>query len=265
LILTQYLPSSLTGSSSGSNGTPSADVLAKVNSIMQKQNTGAPQLNAALTADATTLSGLGKLLSGLTSFETMAQSFAGAGSTAPTGQDATQLKDKVTSLVSNYNALNATLTGLNQGRLKTDGLIAGIQSKLGGVINSGSGVISGSSFITMASIGISQQKDGSLVVDATKLQAAIKANPDGVAKLFTNSGKGVADKLAVQIQSITGTTGSVQKETAAINKEVTSLNAKKASLAKALTAEANALVKMYSQQSSSANPSGSSSLLDYIP
>ena len=101
MILSQFLPSNYTNSSS----TNSADVMARVSQTMQAQNTGAPQLNAALSADNITLSGLGKLLSALTSFQSVAKEFSATGvATSATTQDPAQITKNVTSLVSQYNA-----------------------------------------------------------------------------------------------------------------------------------------------------------------
>jgi flagellar hook-associated protein 2 len=70
---------SLITSNVGTSGTISADVYAKVNTIMQSQNKAAPILNAALTADTTALSGLGKLQSALATFQGVTQSLSGNG------------------------------------------------------------------------------------------------------------------------------------------------------------------------------------------
>ena len=70
---------SLFSNNANTSGSVSADVYNKVSKIMQAQNTPAPKLNAALTADKTTLSGLGQLQSALASFQGVAQSLSGIG------------------------------------------------------------------------------------------------------------------------------------------------------------------------------------------
>lgn len=239
--------------------------MAKVSKIMQAQNTGAPALNAALAKDNTTLSGLGKLMSTLTLFQSAAQSFSSkAAASSPVSLDATTLTKKVTDLIGQYNTLTDSLNGLRQGELKSDATVSRIQSQLARVFLVGTSGTA-TSYLTMGSIGISTQKNGVLTLDATKFQNAVKRNPEGVAKLFTNGGKGIADNLVNQIQGMVGSAGSIPKETTAINKDISALNVKKDSLTKALTAQANALVKMYSQQNSSASQSGSSSLFNNFP
>ena len=268
MILSQFFPS--TSSNSGTS-TTSADVSARVTKVMQAQNTGAAKLNAALTSDTTTLSGLGKLLNALSTFQSLAQplssSTASASSTASSGStvaDPNQLSQKITALVNGYNSLNAGLTGLQQGDLKAEGSITRIQSQISRVLNLGSSGTVGGSLITLGSIGITTQKNGDLTIDPTKLQSAISANPSGVAKLFSDTGTGIADNLVSQVQSMIGANGSIPRETASITKDISALTVKKNSLAQALTNEANALTKLYSQQNSSSGQSGSFSLFDFL-
>lgn len=185
--------------------------------------------------------------------------FAATGSaTLTVVRDASQFIKNVTNLIGTYNALNASLKDLQQGELKTGDSAARIQSQLSRLFFSVSSNVEGAGYITPGSVGISVQKNGDLSVDAARLQKAIGSAPDGVAKLFTNSGKGIADKLAGLIQGMIGPNGTIHKEAATINKDIAALNAKKSSLAKALTAQANALVKFYSQQGNAFDSGGAS-------
>lgn len=209
--------------------------------------------DAALTIDGVALTSSSNTLSKAVAGTTL--NLTAAGSTILTvTRDASQFSKNVTNLVGTYNTLNASLKGLQQGDLKSEGSAARIQSQLSRLFFSASSGSVGNNYITPGSIGITVQKNGDLAIDAAKLQKALSAAPDGVAKLFTNSGKGIADKLVSQIQGLIGPNGSIQKEAAAINQDITALNAKKSNLAKALTAQANALVKFYAQQG---NASGS--------
>lgn len=248
MILSQLLSGT---SSNSSNSSSSADVLAKVTKTMEARNTVAPKLNAALTSDNTKLSGLGKLLNSLTTFQSVAQSFTGTGNASTATLTGTQLKDKVTDLIAKYNTMNASLSNLRKGDLKTDGALSSIRNQFAGIMTSAQGVLT--------RMGITAQADGSFTVDAKKLQSAIDANPGDVAKVFSGDGKGVAEKLASQIHSMVSSTGSIAKETTALNKDITALNTKKAALQKTMTAQAEALAKFYSSQGSTGSTSGTGS------
>ena len=264
MILSNLFTSSYSNPTNSGNAgnTPSADVLAKVSKIMQAQKTDAPKLNAALANDNTTLSGLGKMLNALTSFQSVAKSLSSSGSGTPSSP---QLLKNVTDLVSTYNSLNASLKGLQQGDLKANGSATRIQAQLARAFSALSNGTAGSASLTLANIGITTEKNGDLAIDATKLQAAIHANPGNVSKLFSSSGKGIADNLVSLIQGMIGSSGSIQKDTVAINKDISTINTKKTKLATALTNQANALVKAYSaQQSATTGTSGSLSLFSLL-
>lgn len=166
-------------------------------------------------------------------------------------QGSAQLSQNVTNLVNAYNTLNAKLNALQQGDLKAEGSALRIRNQLARIFASDSNDATGASSPTRAKIGIAAQKDGSLTIDANKLQNAINADPVSVAALFTNGGKGIADSLASQIQGWVGPAGSIPKKTTAINRDITALNVKRGSLEKALTAQAATLVKLYSATAAS--------------
>lgn len=178
-------------------------------------------------------------------------------------QGSAQLVQNVTNLVNAYNTLNAKLTSLNQGDLKSDGVAARIQNQLARVFTG-----SGLSAQGLAKIGITPQKNGDLVIDPAKLQNAINSDPAGIANLFTNGGRGIADTLASQIQAQVGPSGVLPKKTSIVNQDIASLTNKKASLEKALTAQANALVKYFTTQSGTGGTTGATggnpSLFDYV-
>lgn len=210
--------------------------------------------NAALTVNGVAVSSPGNTVTGAVDGATLKLTATGS-TTLLIARDSAQLAKNVSNLVDTYNTLNANLSGLQQGELKSDAALAQVQSQLASIFNLNAG---SASSLSLAAIGISTQKNGALAIDANKLQSAIAADPAGVAKLFTDNGKGIADSLASQIQSATGATGVIQKESAALNKDISSLNAKKSRLESTLTAKTNALVKLYSQQSAQGSSSSSS-------
>lgn len=203
--------------------------------------------DAALTINGVALTSSSNILSKAVAGINLILTATGS-ATLTVARDATQFAKNVTNLVGTYNTLNASLKGLQQGDLKSDGSAARIQSQLSRLFFTASSGTPGTTYITPGSIGVAVQKNGELSIDAAKLQKALNASPDGVAKLFTNNGKGIADKLVGQIRGLIGPNGTIQKETATINKDIAALNAKKSSISKALTAQANALVRFYSQQ-----------------
>ena len=258
----------------GVSGDPALQALLTQNPAGTKDlsQTAAAQ-DAKLTINGVAVSSPSNTLADAVSGTILSLAATGA-STLVVAQGATQLGQNITNLVTAYNALNTKLSTLQQGDLKADGSAARAQGQLARIIAAGSN--STASSPTLAAIGITTQKDGSLSLDANKLQAAIAANPGGVAKIFTSGGKGVADNLASQIQAIVGPAGTLPQKEMAVNKDIASLNTQRDSLEKTLTAQANALVKLYSQQSqqgsfaggtssATGTSNGPSSLFDFLP
>lgn len=262
LINQATLSQFFSGTSSNSTSSNSAEVLAQVSKTLESKNTVAPKLNAALANDNTKLSALGKLMNGLTTFQSVAQSLSST-ATPTTTLDAAQLKTKITGLVDGFNSLNATLTGLRKGDLKSDAALASVRSQLSAAF---SGEPGGATELALSKMGITAQADGTWAVDAKKLQSAIDTDPKGVASLFSNGGKGIADNLTSSIKTMVSSTGSIEKERGALNKDIASLNTRKSALEKSMTAQAQALAKIYSMQSGSGGgvSGGRSSLLDLI-
>jgi flagellar hook-associated protein 2 len=96
---------------------------------------------------------------------------------------------------------------------------------------------------SLASVGITTQKDGSLSLDSDKLNKALTNDFDGVAKLFGSDG-GIANRLAESLDR--------QLDTGAqINTRTKTLNAKSVSLQKeqsALDARMEIIQKRYNDQ-----------------
>ena len=182
-------------------------------------------------------------------------------------KDSSQIGSNVASFVKAYNELNAKMQSLQDGDLKYDTALKQASTQMSQVLRTAS---NGVPVSVLASAGVTLGKSGELVLDEKKLKSAIDADPDAVSKLFTNNGKGVADQFGTKIGELTGSSSLITKEVQTVGKEITTLNTKKTELAKALTAQAEALVKLYSAQEQMGIGSvlpgytGKSSLFDFL-
>jgi len=182
-------------------------------------------------------------------------------------KDSSQIASNVASFVKAYNELNAKIQSLQEGDLKYDTALKQVGTQMSQVLRTAS---NGVPVSVLASAGVTLGKSGELVLDEKQLKSAVDADPDAVSKLFTNNGKGVADQFGSKIGELTGTSSLITKEVQTVGKEITSLNSKKAELAKTLTAQAEALVKLYSAQEQAGigsvlpGYSGKSSLFDFM-
>jgi flagellar hook-associated protein 2 len=159
---------------------------------------------------------------------------------------ASQISDNLKSLVTAYNDLNAKMQKLQKGDLKSDTAMNQAVNQMSQLLKTGGGSVS---VTKLAAAGLSQDKDGNLVLDDKKLQAALTTDSSAVSKLFTTSdGRGIADLLSAKAGSLSSTSSVLNKETSLVTNDIKSLTAKKASMTKALTAQANALAALYTAQ-----------------
>jgi flagellar hook-associated protein 2 len=111
-------------------------------------------------------------------------------------RDTASVKSAVTDFVKAYNDLNKAVTDLTkydaatkkgavlQGDYSAQSIAAQVRQKLNTTITGLSG-----SYTALTQIGVSFQTDGTLAVDATKLQAAMDTNFNDIAGLFAAQGK----------------------------------------------------------------------------
>jgi flagellar hook-associated protein 2 len=126
----------------------------------------------------------------------------------------TGLETKISAIVSAYNALLSKVnTAAGHGStpasstvLHSDSTLRGMTNRLSSTLQTVSGT---GQYSTLGSVGISLQKDGTLKLDSTKLEAALSADPSSVTKLFAGDGTttGIMGSLskAITTYSQTGT------------------------------------------------------------
>lgn len=105
--------------------------------------------------------------------------------------------DALEGFVKSYNELNASVKQLSSydSETKTASALLGdatlrtaisqIRGVLGGVVNG----LQGAAYRTLVDLGLKTEADGSLKLDAAKLNAALASDPDGVAAVFTQIGR----------------------------------------------------------------------------
>jgi flagellar hook-associated protein 2 len=143
---------------------------------------------------------------------------------------------RIKKFVDAYNALEKQIANLRSydpdtkkaGPLLGDAMLRGIEmdlrSKLTGVV---SGL--GGNYQSLASVGITTQKDGTLSMDSEKLGKALSADFDGVAKLF-GSADGVASRLASSLETTLADDAQINTRTKTLNTKSLSLQQEQADL-----------------------------------
>lgn len=166
----------------------------------------------------------------------------------------------ITNLVSAYNTLQGTMASLGSydpttntgGPMLGNPILTGIQTQLRNAMNS---IVStgSSTYNTLASIGISGNRDGTLTLNSATLSTALSTNFNAVSQLFSGT-NGVAASLNTQITNDLGSNGfvtaaatSLTKQSSALTQQSNTLNTRMAALSASLTTQYTALNTLLSQ------------------
>jgi flagellar hook-associated protein 2 len=152
------------------------------------------------------------------------------------GADTASTTARIKKFVEAYNALEKQIAALRSyspetkqaGPLLGDAMLRGIESDLRARVT---GAVTGltGTYQSLASIGITTQRDGTLGLDTEKLSKALEADFDGVAKLFGWE-SGVAARLASSLDTQLGATAQINTRTKALNARSVELQKQQAAL-----------------------------------
>jgi flagellar hook-associated protein 2 len=123
---------------------------------------------------------------------------------------ASQPKEAITQAVNDfvaaYNEMKTTLSGFmgTSGSLKSDSGMRDLMRKMAQLTTTPLTYVTDGSPTTLAEIGVSTNRDGSLSVDASRLSTIMSANPDAVEAMF-NPGQRSSSPL-IQVTSAIGKT-----------------------------------------------------------
>lgn len=174
--------------------------------------------------------------------------------TVEVGYNKAAAKDKVNAFVTAYNSLRSMLTRLGgydaasgtAGPMLGDSLLSSIDSEIRRTL-SNPVEEAGAAVQTLAQIGITTQKDGTLAVDATKLDNALANNFDGVSRLFGNAETGVAAKLHSQIADRIADGAGIDTRNDSLQKELKALEKKKTDIDLRMTMVQQTYLKQFTR------------------
>lgn len=165
----------------------------KVNSRIEQQ----------LGSTKVQLSAFGQIQSAFADLQTAGKALSATKETAT----ADDIEKAAASFVDAFNKANKTVSAATQRDGKQSGALANdVRARLAETDLRRS-VSTGDSLADLKKIGITQGKDGSLAVDAKKLESALQANPDEVRKALANVGEQV-EKTASRELAKGGNVGS---------------------------------------------------------
>ncbi|MGW8391728.1 flagellar filament capping protein FliD [Pseudoduganella sp. HUAS MS19] len=176
--------------------------------------------------------------------------------TVTIARDNSQIAKNVEAFVKGFNALQDRLDSLGKGALRGNPALGQVRTQLDQLVRS-----AGGSSEALANVGLSIDTNGRLKLDNGILNAAITANPDAVSKVFTNEGRGLADALGARLESLGGERSVISRALSQADREVDTLQTRKSAMAQMLTVQAQALVRLYTQDE---QLGGAASLFDLL-
>lgn len=174
-----------------------------------------------------------------------------ANTTVTMNQDAAGISKNLQSFVDAYNQVLSSIKDARTGSMKGNASVLSIQQQLQSVLTKSiPGVDPVNSYAYLSQIGIAIQKDGTIKLDSTKFNDALKKDPTAVKNLFGNSSNnGIAQMLNKEINGLLGPTGVVESSKTSINSRISTEKASQ----DALTARLTARQKQYIQQYTALN------------
>lgn len=167
------------------------------------------------------------------------QSASGVATTLTLSKDTSSLTAGVNAFVKAYNDYATTAASLGSynaatktaGSLNGDSTLRSAQSQMRSLIGNAPSGATSATLQRLSDIGVSLQKDGTLVVNSSKLSAAISSDFSGVANLV--SAYGSAFKTATD--SLIGTSGTIVARTEGLNASIKSIDKRAEAISNRLT------------------------------
>ncbi|MFA5913505.1 MAG: flagellar filament capping protein FliD [Burkholderiales bacterium] len=147
-------------------------------------------------------------------------------------RDTSKISSALNALVNAYNGANKTIAAATakgatlQGDWAVLSLERQVRSLLGSVQNAGG------TYTTLSQLGVSFQKDGSLLLDATKLGSALSSNVGDVSAFVAAMGNAVNSAA----NDMLGSTGAITNETAGINNSIKDIDSQRIDIQRQLDA-----------------------------
>ncbi len=203
---------------------------------------------------------------------TKAQAIGDAPMTLTVALDSSATTTNAQSFVTAYNKLKSVLDGLTDPGDPSSGKAAGVFSADSGVrvlrdqlVRTLRETAAGS----LATFGITAQRNGTLALDTTKFDAAMKANPGGLDKAIgdysSNTPSGIAGKLNKFVDSWTSANGMLTQRETSVSKLQKSLDQRQAKFEADYTAMYNRYKAQFTQlQSLQARMSQTTDMFDAL-
>lgn len=164
--------------------------------------------------------------------------------TLTVARDTSAVSQAASTFAKAFSSLNTTIktltaydvTNKTGSVLTGDGTTSLLQSRIRSTLSTVPASLAGTTYTSLAQVGISIQSDGSLTVDSTKLQSAIDNHFSDLQATLGAYGKAISDT----VDSLTGTSGVISARVSGLNTNIHNIEAQGIRLSDRLTViEAN--------------------------
>ena len=147
-------------------------------------------------------------------------------------RDTSNLSSALGALVSAYNGANKAIASATAkgATLQGDWAVLGLERQVRSIL--GSVQAAGGSYTTLSQLGVSFQKDGSLLLDSAKLGTALSTNVGDVSAFVAAMGSAVKSAA----DAVLGSTGPISNEVAGINSSIQDIGTRRINIQSQLDA-----------------------------
>ncbi|AAQ61538.1 flagellar filament capping protein FliD [Chromobacterium violaceum] len=255
------------GSNSSDSGGTSGSTLAGLSQSPTAGTESRDASNASLTVNGVAISaGSNKVTSAVAGVEI--DLYKAGSFTVSLSPDSAGVAKNLQSFVDAYNQVIGDVKAARSGALKGNASILDIQGKLQQVLATPvAGVDPVNSIAYLSQAGISLQKDGTLKLDQTAFNDAMKKDKQAVVNLFGNaSNTGFAQRFNLEINGMLDPKGVIETSKATIRTKVSTETQLQSSLQSRLDTKQAQLIRQYTalNKTLAEMQSGSSSLFNLI-
>jgi len=125
-------------------------------------------------------------------------------------RDLVAVEESVQAFADSFNGLRGAIKSLRSGQLEADSSLLSIERRVFSILNTPA---TGGTFSVLSDIGLNMEKDGTMSLSNTDLQAALQTDFNGVADLFASNTQGFAKRLGDMADNLLATDGLIESRT----------------------------------------------------
>ncbi len=135
-------------------------------------------------------------------------------------RDNSAVSSRIQAFADAYDSLRAEIQIQRSGQLGSDSVLLSLERQLQDVLNEAA---TSGAFSYLTEVGVTMEKDGTMTVDTTKLDAALQDNFDDVAQLFAAEDDGFASRFYNLADNWLASDGIIETRTGGLNDRIDGL------------------------------------------